>query len=228
VKSSQKNARKGSSTGNASKGSRRESGGDLVSGKLGSLGRKLGNEALESRMQDANQDQKKLLDFVLERLKNVQHVQLAELKEMKDSRDWFREVARGKDGFTLPDTTRWHECALLYQRAGRALCRGDLGRGAQLLEQATKSELEAQTSTPDQVKENLQGPAAAQVEAPDSASQLSTAAACRATAEPQELKIADRIRSIHDVMEDSPPIPIPGDRQWWEEEKEEEDEDGED
>ena len=147
---------------------------------------------------------------------------------MKDSRDWFKEVARGKEGFTLPDTTRWHTCALLYQRAGQAMCRGDLGRGAELLEQATKAELEAQADIPRQVKENLEGPRSCPVEAPVSAGTISSAAACRSIGEPQELKLADQIRNIADIMEDSPPIPVPGDRQWWEEEKEEEDEDSED
>jgi hypothetical protein len=98
------------------------------------------------------------------------------------------------------------------------------------LEQATKAELKAQEEIPKQVKEKLKGPRARSVETPASAGQISSAAACRSIGEPQALKLADQIRNVADVMENSPPLPV-YDRQWWEtndedeEQNEDEDED---
>jgi hypothetical protein len=164
------------------------------------------------------------MDFILSRLQNIEQVQQIELQEMRDSRDWYKEAAKGRDGYGLPDATRWHESAHLYQRAGQALCRGDLGRGADLLERATAEERRAQDSTPRQVAEHLNDASRAHAQSPMGAEELSTAAMCSAIIEPQELKVADRIRNIQDVMETSPPLPIRSTKHWWEEEEEEEEE----
>ena len=31
-----------------------------------------------------------------------------ELREMNNEREWFRQVAKGAEGYTLPQPTRWH------------------------------------------------------------------------------------------------------------------------
>ena len=111
---------------------------DLSGGKLRSLGRLLGNQGLDLRVNDANTRQAALVDFVIKRLENISQVQQIELQEMKDVRTWFREAAKGTKGYSLPDASRWHECAGLYKRAVETFCRGDLGRGAEILEQANK------------------------------------------------------------------------------------------
>ena len=201
---------------------------DLSGTRLRALGGALGNQTLDGRFQDANRQQAALLEFIVARLAKVQHVQGIELQEMKSSREWFREVARGTQGFTLPDATRWHECAELYKGAADALCRGDLGRGVQLIERATEAEAKAQKETPTQVQEHLEDPLKAPVESPTAGGSTSPAAVCTATALPKGIEMADRILNIQDIMEASPPIPVGRRQNWWETESEEEESEEED
>ena len=88
-----------------------------------------------------------LLDFIIQRLQTVQKVQSLELQEMRNQNEWFRQVASGHEGYSLPDATRWHNCARTYQKTGEAISRGDLGRGAQLLESAQPKKSETHKET---------------------------------------------------------------------------------
>ena len=40
--------------------------------------------------------------------------------EIRNERQWFKEVAKGTDGYHLPDPRRWHECTELFDRAAEA------------------------------------------------------------------------------------------------------------
>ena len=197
---------------------------DVSGGKLRSLGRLLGNQGLDQRVSNADTRQTALVDFVIGRLENICQVQQTELQEIQNIRHWFREAAKGTEGYSLPDASRWHECAHLYKQAVEALCRGDLGRGAEILERAIAEETDAQKSTPIQVKNHLEESVIASVSTPKSAASLSTAAVCNPIQPPITLKLADQIRNISDEMTAVPPIPISRKTNWWEEEESEEEE----
>ena len=200
-------------------------GSDSVSETLSHLSKRLGNETLGTRLADANAQQRALLDFIIQRLQTVQKVQSLELQEMRNQNEWFRQVASGHEGYSLPDATRWHNCARTYQKAGEAISRGDLGRGAQLLERAAEEERDAQRDTPAQVREHLDPLARTQVSLPAGTVEMSTATVCNAITSPTGLKLADHILNISDVMEDSAPIRRIQPKNWWEIMEEEEDSD---
>ena len=202
---------------------------DPASQQLGRVAGKLGNQDLAARLGDSAAARDRLMAFITARLKTLRDVQVKERLEMKDHRQWFREVARGQDGYHLPDATRWHEAARRYRRAGEALARGDLARGARLIEQATEAERAAFSSTPRQVQEELDPQERSAAAAPDEAAHYAAGGtSCPATALPSELRRhADAILRSLDEMEDSPPITHR--RRWWEgpeEEEEEEEDDG--
>ena len=152
-------------------------------------------------------------------------MQLTERNEMLDQRQWYKEVARGKHGFTLPDTTRWHESAELYKRAAQSMCNGNLGRGAQLLEQALEAERAAYKSMPIQVQHELDEKDKKAASTPQELPHVISETVCPTAATPTELKYADRILGMSDQLEDSPPVPI---FRWWEPSVEEEEEEEED
>jgi hypothetical protein len=141
-------------------------------------------------------------------------------------REWFKEVAKGADH--TPDPTRWHACTELFKRAAEALCAGNLGRGAVLLEQAAAEEEAAFESVPGMVETDLDRDEVA-VEAPDATFLVNDEAGCPGCDRPDELKIAERILAVQPTFKATPPLARP--RRWWEEEgleeEEEEDEDAE-
>jgi hypothetical protein len=156
----------------------------------------------------------------------LQGAQSKERASMSREREWFKQVAKGVEGFHLPDPTRWHESARLYRRAGDALCSGQLGRGAQLIEQAAKAEEQAFRGVPKFVRNDLEADQQAEA-APDEARQINDEASCATCAKPQELKIANKILAVLDKMEATPPIPRRK-ANWWDEEVAEEEEEEDD
>lgn len=195
--------------------------GDAGSRQLSRIAGKMGNQELDGQLKDATSKRDALLSFIAHRLKTIHGVQLVERSEMLDQRQWYKEVARGQSGYHLPDTTRWHQSAELYKRAANSMCNGNLGRGAQLLEQALEAERSAYNSMPIQVKQELdeekKTPSGTPKELPHTISET----VCPTTSAPSELKYADRILGISDQLEDSPPLPI---MRWWSEDIEEEEE----
>ena len=123
--------------------------------KIQKIVRKGGNEDFARRMGMRAGMRDQMLAFVCERLRHVHGIQQMEHAEIKDVRTWFRSLARGRKGVLLPDTTRWHECASLYKRAGQALALGHVDRGAALIEKAMEAERAAMESAPKQVKDDL-------------------------------------------------------------------------
>jgi hypothetical protein len=113
-------------------------------------------------------------------------------------------------------------------RAAEALCNGNLGRGAQLLELAVGAEQAAFESVPKMVQPELEGDECATA-APAEMYQVAGGAGCSARARPQDLKFGEQILAVRDKMEPTPPLKVKKPH-WWEteEEEEEEEEDEED
>jgi len=199
--------------------------GDLDSTQLKAIGKGLGNSEFDKQLSSGNGQRDVLLAHVCERLKTIHGAQNKELQAMGREREWFKQVAKGTDGYHLPDPTRWHECAQLFQRAAEALCNGNLGRGAQLLERATEVEEAVFESVPTMVKEDLEKHECAQA-APDEMFHINDEAGCSTRDKPQDLKYAEKILAVRDKMESTPPLPIRN-RMWWEEKEEEEEEEEE-
>ena len=204
------------------------SAGDAGSRQLSRVAGKVGNKELDGQLKDSANKRDALLSFIANRLKTIHGVQNVERSEMLDQRQWYKEVARGQSGYHLPDTTRWHQSAELYKRAAHSMCNGNLGRGAQLLEQALEAERAAYNSMPIQVKQELDEKDKKSASTPDELPHTISETICPTTSAPSEIKYADRILGMSDQLEDSPPMPI---MRWWrediEEEEEEEQEEGE-
>jgi hypothetical protein len=201
---------------------------DPSSLKADGLRKKLGNDAMGKKVDETAATRDELLQFICARLKVVHTVQSTERQEIGDVRDWYRQVAAGKPGFTLPDPTRWHQTAGIYKRAGIALADGDLGRGASLIEKALESERAAFESVPKQVQDSLdEGDHIAKPErraatAPDILAYVPSNAGCAVMERPRDLAYADLILNVTAEMQESPPMPTP---LWWDEGNKAKDED---
>lgn len=164
-----------------------------------------------------------LLGFIGQRLRVMRGVQLKEHQEFKRVRQWFRQIARGVDGYHLPNPTRWHQAAHYFKEAAEAMCHGNLARGAQLLERAIGAERAAWDTIPNMVRDNLEAleksPGAYPSELPHALEEVPLPPC----AIPEDVAFADEILSLRDEFFESPPLRgrrrRPG---WWEDEEEEE------
>jgi hypothetical protein len=209
-----------------SRSSRASKAGDQDGAHLDKMQRSLGNQEMASRLQGAGGQRDQLLAFICARLKKIDGIQRKELAEMGDVREWYKQVAKGTPGYHLPDPTRWHDAARLYQRAGRHLCNGNLGEGARCIERAMEAEAGAMKSLPKQVTENLEAHEQVETEQPDELARIGTGSGAPRCAIPQELQLAERILSVVAKMTDAPPAPVrKRTANWWDEDEEEEEED---
>ncbi len=189
---------------------------DVDSRLLKQLSSKMGNQGLSDRLQQSSAERDLLLQFIGAQLKGIQNIQQIELDEVSQRPEWFREVAKGENGYALPDPERWKEAASLYKQAGQALCQGNVSRGKQLLEQALEKEDATRESMPKQVEERLEDKERTMTGAP-----VSTATEggeiCPACNQTKELKIADKIMSVRATVKNAPPIRRTRPFNWWEE-----------
>lgn len=202
--------------------------GDRGSRQLRAIGARQGNQALDARLQQAAGTRDNLLQFIVERLKTMHTVQGFEQLEMKHEREWFRAVAKGEAGFHLPDPTRWHQAAHLYQRAANAMCNGNLGFGSDLLDRAIEAERAAYASTPRMVEKHLDHTNNSAADAPAELAHVGTESACTSRPPPSDLRFADLILNVRDKMERPPPEDETKHHAWWQDEEEEEEEDEDD
>jgi hypothetical protein len=193
---------------------------------LQKIAKVMGNQHLRSALNDSSGQRDSLLAHICERLNVLEGAQNKERLSMSREREWFKGVAKGADGYHLPDLTRWHESAELYKRAGEALCNGNLGRGADLLKQAAAAEQAAFDSAPVFVTTTLDEHECA-AGTPENAQALNDEATSAGCAKPAGLKVADKILSISDKMEATPPMPKRKAR-WFDEDLEEEQENDDD
>ena len=204
--------------------------GDAESTRLQNVASKMGNGDLSKHLEGNSNQRDQLLQFIGHRLKEIHNVQNMEQLEIRNERQWFKEVAKGTDGYHLPDPRRWHECTELFDRAAEALCEGHLGRGAQLLEQALEKESATYDTIPKMVLNKLHTREKAPNNSPVALGHIAVGASCAATSGPSELKYADLILNVRDHV--SKPPPLVG-LNWWEtskgdqeEEEEEQNEEG--
>ncbi len=200
---------------------------DGGSAQLRTIAKVMGNEHLRDALQGTAQQRDAMLAHICERLKVLESAQSKEEVALGKEREWFREVALGHEGHSLPDLTRWHESAQLYKRAGEALARGHLGRGAQLLQQAAEAEQRVFDTTPAYVKAEFEEHEVS-VSAPEAAEGINDEANCSTCETPKDLKIADQILSRKDRMAKAPPLPRRRPAWFEEHEQEEEKKDDED
>lgn len=198
--------------------------GDLSSKQLQALAKQGGNQALDAQLQQKGAMRDQLVQHIIERLQAMHQVQTFEKLEMGRERQWFKAVAKGEAGYHLPDPTRWHQAAHLFHRAAVAMCNGNLGHGAQLMEQALEAERAAYDSLPTMVEQHLDHTNDRPADAPVVIDHVPTHAACPSRALPQELRVAQQILNIQDVMEATPPLSRRRGNAWWLEEEEDEDE----
>jgi hypothetical protein len=116
------------------------------------MGRALGNEELQKRIEKGNATRDELLTYMNQRLGAINEAQRREhlygSEHMRE--DWMRISDKHKPEFAKPEPLRWHESAKLYEMALYQLCRGSLGRGAELLEKAMTAERKAFEQVGDQ------------------------------------------------------------------------------
>lgn len=203
--------------------------GDLQSRQISRIRRQLGNEGM-SKAGDASSARDTLLAFICQRLRKMREVQLQEHASYKQVRSWYRAVAAGRDGYFAPDATRFHEAARFFKEAAEAMCRGNLSRGAQLLERALGAEQAALDTVPRQVREHLSEEQKAGPGYPSELPQSLDAAALPPCAVPEALDIADHILALEDRFLDTPPRRVRRQEWWWNEGElgAEDDEDDED
>ena len=95
-----------------------------------------------ARLSAGNTNRDDLLDFLVQRLAEMRTAQLAEIDLAKATENSLRtSLAESKT--EQPQAQRWNQAAKLYQDAARALCNGQLHRGASLVEQAVKEDKKA-------------------------------------------------------------------------------------
>ena len=205
--------------------------GDISSRRFAALGNKLGNQGIDEKVKSADGQARALLEFISQRLHILQGVQHKELLEMKDFEKWRRAVAKGQSGFELPDTNRWHESAKLFLQAAQAISNGNLGRGADLLDQALEAERAAFESVPRQVRENFEVEESAAEAPPPGTWLLSSAALCPRQVLPAGIRKASaEVLNLTNRTESVPPL---DEFHWFdekgpEEEEEEDDDEGDD
>ena len=192
---------------------------DAGSKELAQLAKKVGNDQVGALLGSARAKQDALLAFVQERLAAIQAAQRAEQKELADRRDWWVQVSRGKPSFTLPDPTRWHASALQYKRAAEALCAGDIGRGAHLLDAAVRAERAAFESMPVQVE--LPSSVSAARAGPEERPFVDEGEAAPPTQAPGLFKVADTILRVTQSSELLPVTRNNPTHNWWEAPEEE-------
>lgn len=188
--------------------------------------RAVGNSGVNHAVTERNDLQQDLLGEVGERLKRIHAVQDHELVEINNQREWYKDVAIGKQGFHLPDPTRWHECARVYMQAAQALANGNLGQGARLVERAAQMEESVYATIPEMVKRHMKGDEKDAAPTPDACAHVESHMSCGRVALPDELEYGRRILNVTTTLEDSPPLPVK--KRWFDELEEEEEEEEED
>ena len=190
----------------------------------------LGNRELEQRLQRATGRRDAMLAFVADRLQKIREVQLREsaLLHRKDS--WWRDAAWREPGVWSPEPQRWAAVAKEYRQAIEALCRGNLTRGAQLLERAVDTEREAIDAVPHGLglHPDEEGVRAETSCGPQAGDGLDDGEGCPECERPAALRLAGEIerfthtaRPLRGIKVELHATP------WWEEEEEEEEEEGE-
>ena len=183
----------------------------------------LGNDELQRRIEKGNATRDELLVYMNQRLGNIREAQLRERQQGSEHmREHWKDIADiHKQEFSKPEPLRWHESARLYEQAAYQLCRGAMGRGAELLEKAMEAERRAFEAVGQQVATKDLEPGAEGCEA---LGDVAEHQACAPRDVPSDLQAkADEIQRESTEFKDQPVkrrVPDP----WWTLEEEEEEE----
>ena len=196
--------------------------GDAQSRQLARLQKRMGNSEASAGVSSSATTRDALLQFICQRLQQMQGIQDKEFKAFLTEREWYREVAKGTPGYTVPEPKRWHESAREFKEAALALSHGNVQRGCQLLDRAVAAEEAAYKALPKMVRDTLEDDEkelSAVPTAKGPASGMSLAPACNP---PPGLVYADQILSQSAVYTGLEPIYPWEEHNWWDEEEEEE------
>jgi len=198
---------------------------DPAAQKLLRTARGVGNVELQQRLQSGNASRDELLAFITQRLGTLREAQLRELGEHDHQREWARKVADSQnEAYTKPDPTQWGEPARLYEEAAAQLCRGALGRGAQLMERALDVE---QKKLGDLSKVVNIAELDREAELPSAAQAIAPTQGCGDVDVPAELAaLAQSIQAVTTQFDDPAVKKRVADPWWTLEEEEEEEEEG--
>lgn len=188
--------------------------------RAGMVARVTGNHAMQERLRSSVSRRDQILTFIMDRLRHIHRSQQVEMDALDHKQEWWRRAAWGHQGFTMPEPTRWHPCARAYKQAALALSRGDLGRGARLLEQALELERVARRSTPEFLADHIEATAPAQ--GPAASIDALDGEGCPITPLPPGVRLADRILAVQ-TEQDQFKVPRPRlPHHWWTEEEDDE------
>lgn len=199
---------------------------DPTTSRLLAMGKGLGNEEMKRQLASGNSSRDELLGFLAHRLGSIRQAQVSENDFGRDSmRSAWRAISDNhKPEVTLPEPTRWHESARLYEEAAYQLCRGDLSRGAQLVEQGMESERRAFEAVGSQIGVDDLGP---DEEGPATLGAVGEDQGCSPTDMPAEIEsLASSIQSTVSEFKTQPIMKRKPDP-WWTLDEEEEEEEGE-
>jgi len=197
--------------------------GDAASRALKKAGVSMGNAQIIATLQDPKEIRDQLLKTIASRIKGIRQAQLTEDAQRRDPRNSFRrQIYKGEDH--QADPGRWRDVGRRYLEAARALCAGQLDRGARMLEEAYMMEKEAFASVPEHVEVELEEGAEGEGELPGSIDQIASGATCPSCPLPQDVELVNWIENL------DPTIPLRGVKgkdphNWWDEEIEEAEDD---
>jgi hypothetical protein len=190
----------------------------------------LGNREIEQRLKRATGQRDAMLAFIAERLQRIREVQLRESALLHQKDKWWRDAAWREPGVWSPEPQRWATVAKEYRLAIEALCRGQLSRGAQLLERAMDTERATLDAVPHGLgihtdEEGLRGQ---QGYGPEADGHGGDSDGCPERERPEAYGLAGEIeRFTHTARPLRQIRVVPHATPWWEEEEEEEEEEAE-
>lgn len=201
--------------------------GDATSAKLSRLGSVVGNDEIQKRLSQGGASREDMMGFIHSRLSTIRQVQLKEIDqighmEMRES--WKLISDSHKEDITKPDPKRWRASAALYEDAMYQICRGNIGRGAEIIERAVAEEQRAFGSLSKLVEVS---DIEADAEVPECCGDmLPHEATGECAMPPEDEKLAREIQSVEKEVAEPPNKKKKRDP-WWTIDEEEEEEDDE-
>ena len=190
----------------------------------------LGNREIEQRLKRASGQRDAMLAFIAERLRRIRDVQLQESALLHQNDKWWRDAAWREPGVWSPEPQRWAAVAKEYREAIEALCRGQLTRGAQLLERAMDTERTAIEAVPHGlgIHPDEDGQRGDVTHGPEAADGVGEGEGCPEREHPADHGLAREIERFSHTARPLRGIRVvPHATPWWDEEEEEEEEEEE-
>jgi hypothetical protein len=118
---------------------------DAQSSRMLRMGKSLGNDEIQKRLDAGNATRDELLLYMSKRLGAMREAQGREEQFGNEKmRTAWKEISNEqKRDVTKPEPTRYNEAAKIYEEAAYQLCRGALGRGSELMKRAMEVERQA-------------------------------------------------------------------------------------